>query len=128
MKNEKKKFVVGVLGDNGKYLAEIRHDHEKYFPGKTIFPGGLIEVGESPEQALKREMKEELDIAVQEFNFIGEFYYPDGTSSLAYLVTKWQGKTKPLEAKDLVWIENESQFSTEVDINILRKIKENRGR
>ena len=65
-----KKFVVRILCKNGKYLAEERKKYEDYFPEKIIFPGGSIEKDETPEKALIREMKEELTILLEKYNFI----------------------------------------------------------
>ena len=75
-----KKFVVGILCKEGKYLAEKRQDYEDYFPGMIIFPGGSIEEGETAEEALVREMEEELRIVVKRHHFIGEFHYEDGAT------------------------------------------------
>ena len=56
--------VAGVLHREGKILA-YRRPMNKKLGGKWEFPGGKVEEGENPEQALAREWKEELGIAVQ---------------------------------------------------------------
>ncbi|MDO8512759.1 MAG: NUDIX domain-containing protein [bacterium] len=119
-----KKFVVGILLKDGKYLAEKRHEHERYYPGKTIFPGGHIELNESSEKALAREMEEELGIFIEKCDFVGEFYYEDGTSSKVYVINQWRGNPEPKEAKGLMWIEKEDQLSNEIDKQMLKKIKD----
>lgn len=51
------------------------------FKGKWDVPGGYLEEKESPEEALKREMKEELGVEIEIKNFIGVIgpcYYPFG--------------------------------------------------
>ena len=53
--------VAGVLIKDGKTLLGQRPEH-KSLPGLWEFPGGKIELGETPEQALRRELKEELAI------------------------------------------------------------------
>ncbi len=57
--------AVGVLRDkSGRVLIALRHD-TAYQGGLWEFPGGKVEAGESVEQALFRELKEELNISVQ---------------------------------------------------------------
>jgi len=119
-----KKFSVGILCQNGKFLAEKRKNNETYFPGDIIFPGGHIEKDETPEESLMREMKEELGILILKYTFIDDFYYEDGAHSKVYVITEWTGKPKPLEAEKLFWIDDENQLSNEIDKKMFRKIKE----
>ena len=69
--------VAAIIEANGKYFATQRG----YGPQKDgwEFPGGKIEPGETPEAALKREIREELDadIAVGEKLIQVEYDYPD---------------------------------------------------
>lgn len=58
-----KRGVVGVMM-RGHKLLTIRRSQYVTAPGKLCLPGGTIEFGESEEQALVREMKEELAIEV----------------------------------------------------------------
>ena len=56
--------VVGILkNDNGKYLVQQRREG-KPCAGQWEFPGGKIENNETAEQAIQRELFEELDIDV----------------------------------------------------------------
>jgi len=119
-----KKFVVGILCKEGKYLAEKRQDYEDYFPGKVIFPGGSIEEDETAEEALIREMKEELRIVVKRHIFIGEYHYEDGATSKVYAIDQWEGTPEPIEAKSLHWIEREDQLSNETDKEMFKNVKE----
>ena len=60
--------AVGVIKDyEGNVLISLRHD-SAHQGGLWEFPGGKVENGESVEQALKRELKEELDISVQKLD------------------------------------------------------------
>lgn len=69
--------VAAIIEANGKYFATQRG----YGPQKDgwEFPGGKIEAGETPEAALKREIREELDadITVGEKLIQVEYDYPD---------------------------------------------------
>lgn len=61
----------GWIGRDGRWLVLKRADSTRYMPGLWDIPGGTIEAGESPEQALLREVSEEVGIDVE----IGEILY-----------------------------------------------------
>ena len=72
--------VAAAIYWNRKILCVKRPEHEKaYVSLKWEFPGGKVEVGESREEALVREIREELsvDIEVSEFLMTVEHAYPD---------------------------------------------------
>lgn len=56
--------VVGVIADSERYLV-IRRSQSVLAPGKICFPGGGIEPGEMPQEALVREFQEELGVQVR---------------------------------------------------------------
>jgi len=56
--------VAGVMKKNGKIMA-YRRPEGKELSGKWEFPGGKLEESESPEQALSRELLEELGVHVR---------------------------------------------------------------
>ncbi|GAA3619934.1 (deoxy)nucleoside triphosphate pyrophosphohydrolase [Marihabitans asiaticum] len=57
--------VVGaVIVEGGKVLC-VQRSSRGVFPGKWEFPGGKIECGEAPRDALAREIREELDCVVR---------------------------------------------------------------
>jgi 8-oxo-dGTP diphosphatase len=58
-------YVVGaVIVENGKVLCAQRGP-AKSLPFKWEFPGGKIEVGESPQEALRREINEEMRCEIE---------------------------------------------------------------
>lgn len=71
------RVVAAVIRDGDKIFAAARGYGE--FKGGWEFPGGKIEPGETPQQALMREIKEELDteICVGELIDTVEYDYPD---------------------------------------------------
>jgi len=79
------------------------------FPLKWEFPGGKVEGDESDLQALRRELKEELDIEVRDavLAWTHEHAYRDGpTVTLRfYNVRKFNGEAKNLVFKEISWLE-----------------------
>ena len=74
------KVVAAIIFLGGKVLCVQRAEHEReYVSLKWEFPGGKVELGESREEALVREIREELsvDIKVSEFLMTVEHTYPD---------------------------------------------------
>ena len=72
--------VAAIIFREEKILCVQRTEHEKeYVSLKWEFPGGKVEVDESREEALVREIREELsvDIEVSEFLMTVEHTYPD---------------------------------------------------
>ena len=81
-------------------------------PGKSMaglweFPGGKIGDGESPEQALERELAEELGVevgAAERFMHL-EHDYPDRSVSIHFfLVDDWKNEPAGLEGRALRWV------------------------
>ena len=80
MKIDAIQVVAAAIFQNDKVLSVQRAEHEKeYVSLKWEFPGGKVEVGESREEALVREIREELsvDIEVSEFLMTVQHTYPD---------------------------------------------------
>ena len=60
-------IVIGLIFKDKKFLVEKRKSNEKIDPGLAVFPSGHVEVNETKEEALKIEMKEELNNKLSEF-------------------------------------------------------------
>lgn len=99
--------VAGIIRRENKVLLGQRPQH-KSLAGLWEFPGGKIELGESPEKALKRELKEELDIDVDvgALKIVTTHNYNDvGVVLIFFEVNYWRGEPKPLYHADLKWVE-----------------------
>lgn len=74
------KVVAGVVRNGSKFLCVQRGPHKfPYISEKWEFPGGKLEEGESSEAALKRELKEELELDVFNLSYLitVDHTYPD---------------------------------------------------
>ncbi|MGV6850661.1 MAG: Nudix family hydrolase [bacterium] len=97
--------VAGILRNNRKFLL-TRRPAEKARAGLLEFPGGKIETNESSEQALFRELKEELDIEISSFQPLISypFQYTDLKLHISFFeVKQWSGKIRPTEGQQLHW-------------------------
>ena len=103
--------AVGVIKDSeGKVLISLRHD-KAHQGGLWEFPGGKVEPRESVEQALARELKEELGISVLEIAPLIkiEHQYVDLKVLLdVWLVTLFSGKPVGREGQDIQWVNSEN--------------------
>lgn len=78
--------AAGLVFQNGRVLLSQRLDRD-HLGGLWEFPGGKIEPGETPDQCLRRELREELDIevAVGEPVAVIEHAYPERRVRLHFL-------------------------------------------
>jgi 8-oxo-dGTP diphosphatase len=100
------KVTAGILERDGLVLIARRRPG-KHMAGKWEFPGGKIESGETPEQSLARELREELDVRAR----IGELlcsatYEGEGISLelLVYRVEGFDGTPMLIEHEEIRWV------------------------
>ena len=121
--------VAAIIHRDGAYFATQRGYGE--FEGMWEFPGGKIEPGESPEDALKREIKEELgvDIAIEELLCTTEYDYPTFHLTMhCYLCSVASGEIELREHKSAQWLTAETLDTVEwlpADKEIIAKLRAN---
>ncbi len=101
--------VTGLIMKGSKVLVGLRPEG-KNLAGQWEFPGGKIETGESPEEALARELREELGIEAEIGNIIyaGTHSYGEtGILLLFYVVKYWKGEPKNIHHREIKWAELE---------------------
>ena len=102
--------AVGVIKDSeGNVLISLRHK-SSHQGGLWEFPGGKVEINESVEQALTRELKEELGISVQVLEPLIKIkhQYPDLNVLLdVWTVTLFSGKPIGCEGQEIKWVSPE---------------------
>ena len=99
--------VAGLIFRDGRLLVCQRHDSST-FPLKWEFPGGKVESGEASEDALRRELKEELEIEIYDpvEIFSHRHLYP-GTSEVNlkfFRVTRFQGEIHNRVFQQISWV------------------------
>lgn len=101
--------VAAALVDvDGKVLI-ARRPEGKALAGLWEFPGGKVEPEERPEQALIRELAEELGIAVKPaclapLSFASHAYDDFHLLMPLYVCRRWDGFVRPLEGQALKWV------------------------
>ena len=73
--------AVAVRRDDGKWLM-VRRSRNVGSPLKVCFPGGTVEAGESQEEAVVREMREELGLKVRPVKQVWKHEFPDKALTL----------------------------------------------
>jgi 8-oxo-dGTP diphosphatase len=98
-----------ALIDADKRVLIARRPEGKPLAGLWEFPGGKVEAGETPEDALIRELREELSIRVTKpclapLTFASHGY-PEFHILLAlFICRKWEGTPEPRESQEIKWV------------------------
>ena len=125
------KVVAAVICDSLQTKSRIFATARGYgeFKGMWEFPGGKIEPGETPQQALKREIKEELDTTIKVGELIDtlEYDYPDFHLSMdCFWCEVIEGELVLLEAQDARWLTKDELDSVKwlpADLGLVEKIR-----
>jgi len=90
-------FVGAILiNSQGKVLLQLRTQDAPYYPGYWTLPGGKVEENETLEQALKREIKEELGINLVNYRLFKQTRQRKGNSA-AERIIYWSNLDKKIE-------------------------------
>jgi len=100
--------VAAVIEDDDRFLL-TRRQKGVHLEGMWEFPGGKIDEGESREAALRRELREELDvdIEVQELIFDISHDYPERTVVLYFYRCVLRGEPRPQLGQEMRWVPRE---------------------
>ena len=104
------KLVVAcaLINEYGKVLINERPVGKDY-AGYWEFPGGKVDEGETPEEAIIRELKEEINIDVTgsclaPLSFTEKQYDNYYVVVLLYVCRRWNGNIMPMERQELAWV------------------------
>lgn len=121
------RVVAAIIIDEGKIFATQRGYGE--FKGGWEFPGGKIEPNETPEAAIVREIKEELDTEVQVIELLDtvEYDYPKFHLSMdCFICQVRSGDLVLKEHEAAVWLTKDSLYSVDwlpADCALIEKIE-----
>lgn len=120
---------AAVVLHQQKILLTLRPEDKK-LGGYWEFPGGKIEAGESPQCALQRELREELDIEIAVGTLLETVYHSyawGDVKILAYACTWKSGTIKHLEVAGHSWVAPENLLDYDIltaDQPIIRKLQQ----
>ena len=120
--------VAAIIIKDNKIFATQRGYGE--FKDGWEFPGGKVEQGEAPENAIAREIKEELDTAIEvkEYFDTVEYDYPNFHLSMkCYICTVVSGKLELLEHEAAKWLDKDSLDTVDwlpADLGLVDKLKD----
>lgn len=123
-----KQVVAALILKDDKILICQRTRHQP-MPLKWEFPGGKIEPEEQPEEALRRELEEELGILAEIGAKVAtvQHVYATGTAVELhfYLVERWQGEVQNRIFREVVWVkpgEMPAYDFLEADVTLINDI------
>jgi 8-oxo-dGTP diphosphatase len=111
--------VAAALVDPERRVLLQRRAPGRAMAGLWEFPGGKVEAGELPEDALAREIEEELGIAIESRDLVPACFAsaPMGERHmilLLYLCRRWEGEPRPLDASALKWLRPDEMRAEEM--------------
>ena len=98
-----------ALIDASDQILIAKRPNKKHLSGFWEFPGGKVEKGESPEYALIREVKEELNIDINNkciapLTFSEFDYKKFHLLLLLYVCRRWEGEPTSMEKNEIKWV------------------------
>lgn len=121
--------VVAAIIIKDKKIFATQRGYGEFKDGRE-FPGGKVEKGETPENAIVREIKEELDTVIEVIEYFDtvEYDYPNFHLSMkCYICTVVSGKLELLEHEAAKWLDKDSLDSVAwlpADLGLVDKLKD----
>jgi 8-oxo-dGTP diphosphatase len=99
--------AAALVREDGLILLQKRPEGRS-MAGLWEFPGGKIEAGEAPEDALARELAEELDIGVEPSDLSASCFASANIGDqhlllILYICREWRGEPRGMESPELGW-------------------------
>lgn len=125
-----KRVVAGLIVKDGKFLVCQRTRHQT-MPLKWEFPGGKIEEGEQPRDAMRRELEEELGIDAKIGDEVARMRHEYPNRSVVelrfFVVREYAGELENRIFQDMRWAERSELPSfdfLEADLELVRQLAE----
>jgi len=105
--NTQQTICIAIVQNEAQQYLISRRQKGQHLAGKWEFPGGKLEQSEALEEAMKRELKEEVGLIATKFSLFEtlDFQYPDLELTLHFfLVTQFDGKAESIEGQEIKWV------------------------
>jgi 8-oxo-dGTP pyrophosphatase MutT (NUDIX family) len=111
--------VVFMLVRDGYVLAEKRKSTRRLAPGAVSLPGGHVEAGERLEDALCRELDEEMGVAAERVAYVCTLLHraPEFRKLHYFAVEGWRGEILNQEAEGLLWVPLDEPAALDIDVD-----------
>jgi mutator protein MutT len=111
--------IAFMLIRDGQVLAERRSPAKRVVPGVLAIPGGHLDPGETVEEALHRELVEELGITAERVRFVCTLLHrSEEFRKLHYFaIDTWTGTMAPQEADGLHWVRFDDPSALDLDVD-----------
>lgn len=126
--NKEIRVVCAVISDGfGRYLVAKRPEG-KPLAGKWEFPGGKVDSGEEPHEALRREIREEMGVEISLTGMLREVIHPYESFSihlLPFLAGVSAGTLRALEHEEIRWLplhELEALDLADADVPVVHQL------
>ena len=100
--------VAAMIADGDGRVLIAERPEGKFMAGWWEFPGGKLEFGESPEEGLAREVREELGMEIEvgdPFHVVNVARAPDSAVLVMFYWCRWTGgRIQLLDAGDVAWV------------------------
>ncbi len=100
--------AVGIVQHPNGSILIAKRKQGQHLAGLWEFPGGKVEEGETTEEALLRELREEVGISLDRCSplIMLEHEYPEKKVVLdVYRVTEFSGEAKGMEGQEVAWVD-----------------------
>ena len=120
--------VAALIVRDGRLLI-ARRPEGKHMAGRWEFPGGKLECGESPEEAIEREIREEMAAEIRAgrvYQAIAYSYPEKDVLLLFYAASVVSGEPRPVEEAEIRWItleELDEYTFAPVDAMLVERLK-----
>ena len=100
--------AIAVIINNKNQVLITKRSADKHQGDKWEFPGGKVESTETSQEALYRELKEEIGITVESATFLLDIVHQYKTKEVlldVYEVRHWIGEAQGLEGQPMRWVD-----------------------